>query len=317
MNAQLVMYVVSGLVLASWLCFSLRRRWNLPAAHGPGFFMGFEVGPDFSGPPARQWMARYHASLIVELAVILAVGAWLVAADLWRWLPGWAGGMAVLFTLNTGLFRSWLRRSLPAIGESAPARVALSLETRRVTDYLSITSETLLAVVLVSSWWWLLTHGSAGWRWQSIAVWTYLAVVGTIWKVQAIRGGVPLPADRPLEHQKWLDSHRRYAVRVLDCLSWLCVLIVAGYAARHTPLGERAAGVVRSAVFVLVLVAWLTMVWVIAREGRRLAAEGGALRPVQAWRGLSRQRPWNAAGGAWGVGFVAGLVILIAMGLLS
>jgi len=317
MNAEVLMYVVSALVLVSWLYVLARQRWGLPAAHGPGFFMGFEVGPGFAGMPARRWTARYHASLIAELGIIVVAGAWLIASGRWRWLPAWAGGMAVLFMLNVLLFRVWLRRSLPAASGSTPARVAVSLETRRLTDYLSTASEALAAIVLVSSWALLLTRGSSGWRWQNIAVWTYLAVVSTIWKVRAVRAGLPLPADKPLEHQKWLDTRRRYTVRVLDCFSWLCVLFVAGYALLHSPPGEHAAAWLKSAVVVLVIAVWMTMAWVIARGERRLAVEGADLRPVESWRGFSPQgRPILMPGSAWAAGFMGGLVFLIALGLL-
>ncbi|MCK7503973.1 MAG: hypothetical protein MZV70_07650 [Desulfobacterales bacterium] len=42
-------------------------RWNLPNAHGPEFFMGVEVAPEFRGAPAIQWTKRYHALILAEL----------------------------------------------------------------------------------------------------------------------------------------------------------------------------------------------------------------------------------------------------------
>ncbi|MCK7503972.1 MAG: hypothetical protein MZV70_07645 [Desulfobacterales bacterium] len=88
-------------------------------------------------------------------------------------------------------------------------------------------------VTLGASWILLLTRGAAGWRWQSPAVWTYLAIASSLWKVSAVRSGVPLPADRAEEHRQWLNR-RRHGVRLLDCFSWFNVLVVAGYAALHS-----------------------------------------------------------------------------------
>jgi len=315
MNTEILMYVVTALALMGRVYDLLWLRWNLPNAHGPEFFMGVEVAPEFRGARAIQWTKRYHALILAELVLVAAAAGWLVALGLWRWLPGWAGGVAVIAILNIRAIEAWVRRSVPAAkgGEVRPA-VALSLEVRRLGDYLSWTSEALLAVTLGASWILLLTRGADGWRWQSPAVWTYLAVASSLWKVSAVRSGVPLPADRAEEHRQWLNTRRRNRVRVLDCFSWFSVLVVAGYAALHSSPGDSAAPWLRWIMVAVLLAVWATMAAVTVRGQQRLASTGGGLRPVESWRDLSGQSDHQLLpGGVWGVGFVAGLVLLIAL----
>jgi len=315
MNTEILMYVVTALALMGRVYDLLWLRWNLPNAHGPEFFMGVEVAPEFRGARAIQWTKRYHALILAELVFVAAAAGWLVVLGLWRWLPGWAGGVAVIAILNIRAIEGWVRRSVPAAkgAEVGPA-VALSLEVRRLGDYLSWVSEALLAVTLGASWILLLTRGADGWRWQSPAVWTYLAVASSLWKVSAVRSGVPLPADRAEEHRQWLNTRRRNSVRVLDCFSWLSVLIVAGYAALHSSPGDSAAPWLRWIMVAVLLAVWATMAAVTVRGQQRLASTGGGLRPVESWRDLSGQSDHQLLpGGVWGVGFVAGLVLLIAL----
>jgi hypothetical protein len=123
-----------------------------------------------------------------------------------------------------------------------------------------------------------------------------------------------LPADRAEEHRQWLNTRRRNSVRVLDCFSWLSVLIVAGYAALHSSPGDSAAPWLRWIMVAAVLAVWATMVAAIVRGQQRLASTGGDLRPMESWRGLSGQIDHHLLpGGVWGIGFVAGLVLLIAL----
>ena len=315
MNAEILMYVVTALVLVVHIYGLIWLRWNLPDAHGPGFFMGVEVASEFHGAPAIQWTKRYHALILAELVLVAGAAGWLVVFGLWRWLPAWAGGIAVIALLNIRAFEAWVRRSVPAAkrAEVGPA-VAFSLEVRRLGDYLSWVSEALLAATLGVSWMLLLTRGAAGWRWQSPAVWTYLAVASSLWKVSVVRSGVPLPADRAEEHQRWLSTRRRYSVRVFDCFSWFAVLIVAGYAALYSSPANSAAPWLRWMIVALVCAVWTTLVVVTVRGQLRLASTGGGLRPMESWRGLSGQGNHHLPpGGVWGVGFVAGLVLLIAL----
>ena len=319
MNAQVLMYVVTALVLVSWFYFLIRRRWNLPSAHGPQFFLGIDVAPGFQGEPALQWTRRYRTWLGVEHVLVLLAAVVLIATGLWRWLPGWAGGIAVVDIVATRVFLGWARRSIPVAdrAEAAPT-VALSLEVRRLGDYLSWVSESLLAATLVVSWVLLLTRGDGTWRWQIAAVWTYLAVASTLWKVNAVRSGAPLPADRTLEHQQWLNARRRHLVRVLNCFSWLVVLLVAGYAALHNTATNGAAPWLRWAMVSLAGAIWLVLVGVTARGQNRLASLSGNLRPVESWRGFSASgREYLMPGGLYGVGLAVGLVLLIALGLLA
>ena len=315
MNTEILMYVVTALALMGRVYDLLWLRWNLPNAHGPEFFMGVEVAPEFRGARAIQWTKRYHALILAELVFVAAAAGWLVALGLWRWLPGWAGGVAVIAILNIRAIEAWVRRSVPAAkpAEVAPA-VAFSLEVRRLGDYLSWVSEALLAATLGASWILLLTHGADGWRWQTPATWTYLAVASSLWKVSAVRSGVPLPADRAEEHRQWLNTRRRHSVRLLDCFSWFTVLVVAGYAALHSSPVDSATPWLRWVMIALVCAVWATMAVVTVRGQQRLARTGGSLRPLESWRGLSAQGGRHLqVGGFWGVAFVAGLVLLLAL----
>ncbi len=319
MNAEVLMYAATAFVQVSWVYFLIRRRWNLPSAHGPQFFLGIEVAPGFQGEPARQWTRRYRTLLGVEHVLILLAAVVLIATGLWQWLPGWAGGIAVVDIVATQVFLAWARRSIPVAdrAEAAPT-VAFSLEVRRLGDYLSWVSESLLAATIVVSWVLLLTRGASDWRWQDAAVFTYVAVASSIWKVNIVRSGAPLPADRTLEHQQWLNARRRHLVRVLDCFSWLMVLFVAGYAALHNTATIGIAPWLRWTMVSLTGAVWLVMVGVTARGQNRLSSLGGSLRPIESWRGFSASsREYLAPGGLWGVCYAVGLVLLIALALLG
>lgn len=319
MNAEVLLYVATGAILVFWFYYLIRRRWNLPSEHGPGFFMGIEVASDAGRATAPQWTSRYHAFLVVEHSLIVLAAAWLVAAGLWRWLPAWGGGTAVVDLAATRCFLAWARRSIPvAARPEATSTVALSLEVRRLGDYLSWVSEALLATVLLASWVLLVTRGSQGWRWQEAAVWTYIAITSSLWKVYVIRSGVPLPADRTEEHHRWLDGRRRHGVRVLDCGSWFAALLVAGYAALHSSPGDQAAIWIKWTCGGLAGSAWTVMAVVIARGERRLATTGQTIRPVESWRGLSAPgHPSGAHAGMWSVAFAVGLIVLIALNFLG
>ena len=89
MNAEILMYVVTALVLLVQIYQLIWVRWNLPDAHGPKFFMGVEVASGFRGAPAIAWTKRYHAFLLAEFALVAAAAGGLVVLGLWEWLPGW------------------------------------------------------------------------------------------------------------------------------------------------------------------------------------------------------------------------------------
>ncbi len=279
--------------------------------------MGVEVTAEFSGAPASRWTRRYHALLLMELVLALVAGGGLVANGLWRLTPVWAGSLAVAYVLTTRGFEAWVHRSVPSAADKTPA-VALSLEVRRLGDYVSWVSESLVAATLVVSWVLLVTRGDGAWRWQTAAVWTYLAVASTLWKVNAVRSGASLPACRTLQHQRWLKARRRHLVRVLDCFSWLVVLFVAGYAALHNTATNGAASWLRWTIVSLAGAVWLVLVGVTVRGQNRLASLSGNLRPIESWQGVSASgRDDLVPGGLSGVGFAVGLGLLIVLGLLG
>ena len=94
MNTEILMYIVTALALMGRVYDLLWLRWNLPNAHGPEFFMGVEVAPEFRGARAIQSTKRYHALILAELGP--------------RRCRGWLAGGPRFVALATRL--GWRRR---------------------------------------------------------------------------------------------------------------------------------------------------------------------------------------------------------------
>ncbi len=290
----------------------IRLDWSRPLKHGPGFFLAFEVSPGFYDGAGARWLTGFRAVLAAEIAVEWIALAALVAAGRWQWLPVWGGGSAVLYVGSLSLFGLTASRLLRR--EGAQPAVALSFEQRRVWDYLSPTTETLMGAMLAAAWYLLAVRGDATVRWVAPVVMTYVVVAMLAAKIVLIKAGAPLPTDRTEEHHRYLEASRRYGLNVIDAARWLFAFIVAGYALLHGQPGIGSTLWLRWALVVGASGLWLALVFAIVRGAHRLDAMGRTLRPAMNWAGPFRPSPWVARGsGVWAVSFLAGLVVLFAV----
>ena len=107
----------------------VKQLWNAPLQNGPGYFLGVEVPAGFYEGQGRNWMAGYHAMVVVLYGVCGVGLAAIVATRRWEMTPVWAGGFALVFVPAMFGFQAWTRHRL---GVNPPVRpVALALTSRR------------------------------------------------------------------------------------------------------------------------------------------------------------------------------------------
>ncbi len=301
-TALIVVYLVFDLV---------RRVWNYPLAHGPGFFLDVEVAPSFYSGEGVRWLKRYHTILLAQnLIEALALVVILVSGQ-WGLLPLWAGGTAVF---ATAIFFGFAAHTRAKLGANPPVRTsaAVSLETRRLGAYISWPAEALMAVIIALSWVLLLTHGDAHVHWNVPVVFTYLLVGLLPFKIGVVRNGYPLPSERTEEHCRWMEEQRRHSLRSMDSFRWFFIVLLAGYALQH---GWLAASTVwfRWLVIGIAIAVGLVMVGIQIRGSGRLAAMGRDLRPAGSWSGPFRRASLMMPGiSPWlFVTWFGGLVLLI------
>lgn len=308
--SDLLLLFCAGLVVAFRVYFLVRRLWNYPLDHGPGFFLGVEVAPGFYDGPGVLWLKRYRTAILTEHLVEALGLVVILISGRWDRLPMLAYGTFPFMATLLG-FVLWTRHRL---GPSAPtpSSVAVALEQRRVRDYISWPVEALVVVIIAVSWLLLVTHGDAQVRWQVPVLMTYAAAGLFPGKVVVARDSFPLPAERPEEHHRWLEAHRCYSLRMMDTVRWFLIAVLAGYALLHGWPAVRPMAWFRWLVVTIAMGIWLVMVAVLIRGGGRLVAMGRDLRPVGAWSGPFRSgRLMSAAGWAWTVAYLAGLTLLL------
>ena len=73
----------TALVVVLLVFHLVRRLWNYPLNHGPGFFLDVEVAPGFYNGEGVRWLKRYRTILLagyfiwaLALAAILVSGRW-------------------------------------------------------------------------------------------------------------------------------------------------------------------------------------------------------------------------------------------------
>ena len=226
-----LLYSLTSLIVVARTYQLIRMDWSRPLKHGPGFFLAFEVPPSFYDGEGARWLSRYRGVLLVEYAIEWIALVSLVASGHSRWLPGWAGGSAVLYVASLSLFGLWARRALGS--PSTQPAVALSFEPRDVGHFLSLPAEGLMAITLAAGWLLLLARGDSGVQWGTPATATYVVLALFAAKLVHIKAAAPLPIDRTSDHQQYFDARRRQGLRVIDSMRWLFVFVFAGYVVLH------------------------------------------------------------------------------------
>jgi len=300
----------ASLVLAVRLFFLVRRLWDYPLNHGPGFFLGVAVEPGFYEGPGIRWLKRYRTLLLAQHAILVSAFVVPVALHRWNDLPVMAPVDVITFFSMIGGFILWTRRRL---GASPPrlSSVAVTLDARRLSDYISWPMEAMVAAFLAFSWALLFTHGDLHFRWQWPVLITY-AVMGMLpGKIILARYSFPLPPERTEEHHRWLEANRRYSLRVMESMRWFFVAILAGYAVRHgLPSGKTIW--LQWSFLAVAAAAFLLMTAILIRGSGQLAAMGRDLRPVGSWAGPFQPARLMLRGGlAWSILYCAGLAALL------
>ena len=296
------------LVIAFRLFFLVRRLWNYPLNHGPGFFLGVEVAPGFYKGPGIRWLNRYRTLLVVQHLILVSAFVVPVALRRWNDLPVMAPVDVITFFSMIGGFVLWTRRTLGANPPKLPA-VAVALEPRRLRDHLSWRLEVLVVASLAFSWLLLLWYGDLPLHWRSPILITY-AVMGLLpGKIILARNSFPLPPDRTEEHHRWMEANRRHSLDVMESMRWFFVVILAGEASRRAwPGAVWLYWLIPGLAFAL----FLLMAGILIRGSGKLAAMGRELRPVGSWAGPFRPARMMLPGGlTWGVVYCAGLFALL------
>ena len=310
-TGDLLVLIFTGLIVAAKIYWLVWKLWDYPLRHGPGFFLNVEVAPAFYDGPGVRWLKRFRTALVAEHLLEAVVLVVLLVSGRWKLLPVWAAGSALLFMATLFSFMAWTRR---AIGANPPFRpgVAVSLETRHLSDYISWPMEALVAVLIVFSWSLVLTQVDAKRHLQDLAVITYVILALLAAKIVVVRIRFPLPAERTEEHYRWLEAHRRHSLRVLDLVRWLPVAILTGGAILIACQQARRMAWSLWALAGVALGICLVQLLVQARGGRHLAAMGRELRPMASWSGpFQPPKLLTTASWVWGAAFLTGLTLLL------
>ena len=219
-----VMILVTALIVLTFGYTLVKFSWNQPLRNGSGFFWGIEVPEGFYAGPGRAWLRGYRTTLVVLHLVLVVVLASCFALRRWDLVPLWAGGFSLFYVPAIAAVSLWSRHKL---GTKPPIRaVALSLESRRLGDYISWPIESLFAAIIATCWWIMLRHGPK-FDWLSPLQMTWSAIVLPA-KIALVRSGAPLPAERTEEHYRYQDAMRRNVIQVLNAMGWLMVQMSDG-----------------------------------------------------------------------------------------
>jgi len=261
----------------------VKHIWNAPLQNGTGYFFGIEVPAGFYEGAGRRWMTGYHATVASLYTVwAVALGA-IVVTRRWQMTPLWAGGFALLFVPAMFAFQAWTRHRL---GVNPPVRpVALALETRRLSDYISWPMEALAVALVALSWWLLLRHAGAHFDWLTPAILSWAALGMIPGKMAMVRLSFPLPAERTEEHYRFQDAARRYWIRLSGIMfEWFMVVVLFGGALMHALSPMRPAPVWRWVVLACSFAVWGYGIIVMFRGMREMKAMSVDLRPAGSWR---------------------------------
>jgi hypothetical protein len=297
------------IAIVLFLVVIFRRVWDEPLKRGPGFFLGVKVAPSFYEAEGILWLRRWHSIVAAYYLVTMLAALAVFISGRWLLFPVWAGGTAVLDVGTVFAFAGYTRSRLGANPPVLPS-VAIPLEPRHIGDYLSWRAETLIAVIMFLSWALLLTHGKARTHWDAPVLLSYIILGLLPFKVLIARNALPIPADRPEEHHRWMEAQRRYSLKLWDLGRWCCVTLLGGYAISQ---GLQLADTwLHWPLIGIISAIWLYMVVFMIRGQRRLDAMGRDLLPVGSWSTPFRRARWMPRGfavafGAW----FGGLILLL------
>lgn len=277
---------------------------------GPGYFLGVEVPAGFYQGPGKSWLSRYHvivAAIYVVWGVALAA---IVVSRRWSLTPMWAGAFALLFVPTMLGYGTWARHQLGANPQVRP--VALSLESRRLGDYISWPLEAL-ALAMVAMSWWMLLRGAPHFDWRSPLTLSWVVLGLRPGKIAMVRASSPLPVERAEEHYRYQDAERRNWLRVWGAVGWFLVVILFGGASMRALYPTGPAPALRWLVLAVALAVWGYSMFVMFRGMRQLKAMSSDLRPAGSWKTPFGRSSWMGMSRAFQIWFAiwfGGILIL-------
>jgi len=293
-----------------------RLYWHAPLNHGPRFFLGVEVSPGFYEGEGVGWLRRYRRALLIGLSIealaLLAILRWFLF-PWWVLLTLWACSSPVLTAATAWGFSAYTRATL---GANPPVRAsfAIPLEARRLSDYISWPREALIAVISAFIWALLLIHRHSQHEWLAPVLMTYFVVGLVPFKIEIVRNSVPVPAERPEEHHRWVEAQRRQHMYTVDVLRWFILILLADYALLHTWHVWRLAGPsawLRWSLMGIASAVGTVFMLMGFREQRRVASMGRGLRPVGSWATPFRPAKPMMGLTPWFAVWFGGLVMLL------
>lgn len=307
---ETLMLLTIGLIVPVRIYSLVKYSWNLPLRNGTGFFLGVEVPAGFYEGPESSWLKRYHAVLLAEHLIEACVLVILLTLAQWQAIPIWAGGSAVLFVGTMMAFVTWTRHSL---GANPPVRpVALSLQSRRLGDYISWPMEALTAAIVAFSWWLLVRHGGPRIHWVDSLQWTWIVLGLLPGKIAVVRSSFPLPVEHTEEHYQCQDAARRMSVRQLNAFGWPWLAILLVYALRHGGAPASTFPWLQWFFVGSVLAAVTYLMATVFRGERQMVAMGRNLRPSGSWSTPFRRAAWMSRSGLiWFAIWFGGIVAFI------
>lgn len=291
--------------------FTFKRLWDAPLKNGPGFFLGAAVPPGFYEQHGASWLRRYRTTLVAVDLILAAALTGILLSGCWYLLAAWAGSAGVLqmpTLIGFGIYARFKLGQKPVVQR----RAAISLEPRRLGDYFSWRGKALTAAVIAFSWVLLVARGGASVPWAVPVVITYFVVGQFLLEMGIVRRGFPLPADRPEEHERWLQAQRHHVVRSTNIVRWFLVLILASYAVSHG-LHWGSANLWLYVSLIGIGVPFVIALSVTLVQGeRRLATLSRNLLPVGSWSTRVRQaRVLPPVFAIWFAAWFGGLVLLL------
>jgi hypothetical protein len=278
-TVRTINFLCLGLIVPSLIYSLVTQLWSLPLKDGHNYFLGVEVAPGFYEGPESRWLARYRGMLATVFAVDFGALAAVLAMGQWDWVPIWAGSTAVFLTGSMTAFSFWARHRVST--RRPVLRAALSLEPRRLGDYIWWPLEVLSVAVVACSWWMLLRRGGPIALQNPLSMsWAVLGLLPG--KILVVRQGWPVPAERAEEHHKAQEAARRYSVRLMDAFGWLLASILFMMALRDAwPAARSVAGL--QWLTVGVPLAFGAVLMVAVGRQKRVIEMGRTLRPAGSW----------------------------------
>jgi hypothetical protein len=275
-----LMVLITTLIVLAAVYSLVKYLWKWPLRNGQSFFLGAEVPAAFYEGPGKTWLKGYRTMLVALHLVLAAFFGACFAFGRWDLIP-LCGFWALLYTAAMQAFQAWTRHKL---GTNPPVRpVAIALESRRLSDYISWPMETLMVVVVAFSWWLLLRSGTLiDWRSPLILTWVVLGFLPG--KIAIVRFSYPLPAERTEEHYQYQDAERRNWLRVWGAFGWFFVVILFGGALRHAWSPSKPVPALQWFVISVAFVVWGYSMIVRFRGMGQLRAMGSNLLPHGSWR---------------------------------